>query len=133
VSLIVTALVVGARDNASEVVRDAYAALRALLDRYVADTPGGSVALEQHERDPDTWQAPVSKVVKISGAANDPDILEDAQRVLELVDPVGTKKGRYAIDVMASGSRSVSAPSTTGSVVTGDTDVFLGTIRGDRG
>jgi hypothetical protein len=122
--LVVAALAAGAgagvKDAASEVVRDAYAGLKALVLRKVADTPGAEVAVEQHEADPHTWQAPVTKAVRQSGAADDAEVVASAQRLMELIDPEGATAGTYMIT--ASGTRSVAAHTITGNVVTGDVE-----------
>lgn len=123
VTLVVAALAAGAgagvKDAAAQAVKDAYAGLKALVLRKVGDTPGGEVAVQQHEFDPDTWQVPVTKAVRESGAADDADVVAAAQRLMELLDPKGAAAGTYTIT--ASGERSVAAHAITGNVSTGDT------------
>lgn len=122
VSLIVTALVAGVaaggKDAVSSLVKDAYAGLKALVVRRVAAQPAGQAAVEEHEKDPETWRAPVTKALAESGAATDDELLAAARRVLELTDPEGTAAGSYTI--IASGERSVAAHTVTGNITTGD-------------
>jgi hypothetical protein len=124
VTLVVAALAAGAgagaKDAAAQAVKDAYAGLKALVLRRVADTPDGELAVERQESDPATWQAPVTKAVRESGAADDAVVVAAAQRLMELLDPKGAAAGRYTIT--ASGERSVAAHTITGNVSTGDTD-----------
>ena len=123
VTVVVAALAAGAgagaKETAAQVVKDAYAGLKALVLRRAAGTSGGEVAVEQHAADPKTWEAPVAKVVEESGAADDAEVVAAAQRLLELLDPEGTAAGTYTI--AASGERSVAAHTISGNVSTGDT------------
>jgi len=123
VSLVVSALAAGAAagvtETATQVVKEAYAGLKALVLRRVEAEPGAEVAVEQYESDPETWRAPVAKVVRESGTAEDAEVVAAAQRLMELIDPRGTAAGRYVIT--ASGDRAVAAQSIGGNVSTGDT------------
>src|SRR3954454_9760425 len=95
VTLIVAALAAGAgagvRDTAAQAVKDAYAGLKALVLRRVKDTPAGEMAVVEHEKDPDTWSAPLAKTLTTTGADRDPELIASAQRLLELLDPAGAK------------------------------------------
>lgn len=119
VTVITAALAAGAgaglKDSASTAVQDAYAALKELVLRWVRDVPGGTVAVEQHESDPDTWQAPVAKALIDSGASGDERLVSLAQQVLALL-PESTP----ATAITASGKRSVAAHTIVGTVQTGD-------------
>ncbi len=123
VTLITTALVAGAaaggKDAATSLAKDAYAALKALLMRRVAATPAAdAAAIERHETDPETYEAPVKKVITVAGADKDDEILSAARRVLELTDPAGAQAGKY--EITASGERAVAAQNLSGIVATGD-------------
>ena len=67
VTLIVAALAAGASagvtDAVSQGIQDAYAGLKALVLRRVQDQPAGEVAVIEHEKDPDTWSAPLVKTL----------------------------------------------------------------------
>jgi hypothetical protein len=124
VSLIITALVAGAaaggKDAATAVVTDAYNGLKALLLRRMAGDSSARTVIEEHEKDPDTWKAPVSKVISESEAFKDKEIVDAARRLLELSDPEGARDGRYNVTITASGERSVAAQNVTGNISTGD-------------
>ena len=123
VTLIVGALAAGAgagmKDTSAQVVKAAYAGLKALVLRRVNDTPAGEVAVLEHEKDPDTWSAPLAKTLTSTGADHDPDLLAAAQRLMELLDPTGAKAGTY--NVAAFGAHSVAAGTIHGGVHIGDT------------
>lgn len=117
---LVTGAVVGLKDTATAVVKDAYAGLKSLVLGKVKDVPGGEVAVEQHADDHETWRAPLRKALEASGAADDAEILDAAQRLLELTDPTGSQSGKYKVAI-ASGERSVAVGGNVGgSIVTGE-------------
>jgi flavin-binding protein dodecin len=124
VTLIVVALAAGATkgltDAASNAVKDAYASLKKLVLGKVSDTPSGAVAVQEHEADPDTWQAPVTKLLTESGAGDDQSLVTAAQRLMELLDSAGAQAGKYVVNITASGDRSVAAHTVHSSVSTGD-------------
>ena len=111
VTLIVAALVAGAaagiKDTAAGAVRDAYATLKGLLGRRFAAHPAEVASkeqsvLEEHEKDPETYEKPMAKVVRESGAAEDEEILTVAQKLLEAADPSGAATGKYNVTVSGS-------------------------------
>ena len=59
ITLIMTALVQGAAKAATDVVPDAYKALRDLLRKRFADKPAAAIVLEKHASDPQTYEAPL--------------------------------------------------------------------------
>jgi hypothetical protein len=119
VTAIVAALAAGAgagvKDTTSAAIKDTYAALKSLVLRKVRDVPGGTVAVEQHESDPETWQAPVAKALSESGAAADSELVSLAQQLLVLLH-----RDESTTIITASGKRSVAANTIIGSVHTGD-------------
>jgi hypothetical protein len=121
VTLIAAALAAGAgagiTKTASSAVTDTYAALKALVLRKVRNVPGGAVAVEQHESDPDTWGAPVAKALRESGAADDGELVSLARQLLVLVHGDTTTT---TTTITASGKRSVAANTIIGNVQTGD-------------
>src|SRR3954447_7343922 len=122
VTLIVAALAAGAgaggKDAAAQVVKDAYTGLKALVLRRVKDAPAGEVAVIEHEKDPDTWSAPLAKTLTTTGADRDPELVAAAQQLMELLDPAGAKAGTYT--VTAYGDHSVAAGTIHGGVHIGD-------------
>lgn len=102
-SLIVGALAAGAAagltDTAAGAVKDAYAGLRDLVWRRFSGRRVSQTALEEHERAPDVWQAPLSAELVAVGADTDVQIIEAAQRVMEVVDKAGSASGKYLVDL----------------------------------
>jgi hypothetical protein len=84
VILIVSALVAGAAsattETASNVVKDAYSSLKALLQRRFQGKPAAETALAEAEIDPDTWGKPLAKAV--AGHGLDEEVLASAQQLL---------------------------------------------------
>ena len=125
VTLIVAALAAGASagvtDTVSQGVKDAYAGLKAPVLRRVQDQQAGEVAVVQHEKDPDTWAAPLVKTLTAAGADTDPQLIEAAQRLLQLADPAGARAGTYTVNIAATSDRSIAAYTIHGGAHTGDT------------
>ncbi len=124
VTLIVAALAAGASagvtDAVSQAVKDAYAGLKALVLRRVKDQPAGEVAVVEHEKDPDTWSAPLTKTLTTAGADRDPELITAAERLLQLADPAGANAGNYTVNIAATGDRSIAAHTIHGGAHTGD-------------
>jgi RIP homotypic interaction motif len=103
ITLIVTALAAGAalgvKDTTSSVVKDAYAGLKALVMKRLADRPDAAVVLTKHETAPETWQAPLMAELAEAAADHDRDLVEAAQALMNLVDAAGTRAGKYSVDV----------------------------------
>ena len=101
VTLILTALAAGAaaggKDAAASVVKDAYAGLKQLVAKRFTGKPSAEVALAEHEGDPATWQAPLTKALAEAQVGQDEQILAAARRLLELTDPDGTRAGKYTL------------------------------------
>ncbi|MVU77412.1 hypothetical protein GPX89_09145 [Nocardia sp. ET3-3] len=90
---IVTALAAGVAkgmgDGASAAVADAYRALKGGLARLFGGSPPAQLVLAQHESDPDTWRAPLAKLLTEAGADREEEILTAARQLLELADSMG--------------------------------------------
>jgi hypothetical protein len=103
VSLVVGALAAGAgagiSETATTAVKDAYTSLKGLVSGWFKNQPAAELALQEHEADPATWEAPLAKALKESGAANDQAVIVAAQKVLTLVDAPGARSGKYVVDV----------------------------------
>jgi len=118
-TLIVTALTAGATAGSQSVVndaiKDAYAGLKALIRRKFTGKPSAEVALNEHETDPETWQAPLKKVLAQERLDQDSEILQAAQELLDQIQAQPGGKhytqsiiGNYNAQVQGSGSASVS-------------------------
>jgi RIP homotypic interaction motif len=103
VTLIVTALAAGAasalQDGASAAVKDAYARLRALVERRFANRPKGELVLTEHEAAPQTWEAPLAAELSAAGAEQDVALVAAAQALMRLVDEAGSRSGKYLVAV----------------------------------
>ena len=103
ITLIVTALAAGAAlgvtDAASSAVKDAYAGLKALVERRFAGRLDAELVLAKHENAPETWQAPLRAELGEAGADRDHDVVAAAQALMSLLDEAGARTGKYAIDV----------------------------------
>lgn len=86
-SLIVAALVAGttaaAKDTAGAAIRDSYHGLKVLLQKKLTGDPAAPVVLEEHEKDPDTFDAPLRKKLAEAAVDQDPEILRAAELLLE--------------------------------------------------
>jgi hypothetical protein len=103
VTLIVSALAAGAaaalKETAGTAVRDAYAGLKGLLQRKLASSPAGVVALEQHEAEPDAWGGALKKELEKANVAQDEEVVAAARLLLEAADPAGSARGKYNVTV----------------------------------
>lgn len=102
-SLIVAALAAGAaaaaKDTASQAIKDAYAGLKALVQKRFADKPEAEMALTQHEKKPEVWQEPLKDALTETGAIKDEEIIRQAQQVMKLVNPQQASQGKYNIQI----------------------------------
>jgi hypothetical protein len=101
ISIIETALVAGAaasaKDTASQAVKDAYAGLKSLLSRLLADKPRAQIILDEHEIDPQTYEKPLRKLLIEAHADQDVDLFSAAERVITLVQPQQVGMGKFTI------------------------------------
>ena len=126
ITLILTALVTGAaagtQNTVSSAIRDAYAALKSVVERKFAGKPEAEVALAQHEQDPDTWEKPLKKALSDVQADRDPQIIEAAKKLMAIAQAEGHAGGTY---VTASGERSIALGGNVDSstIITGDHNI----------
>lgn len=103
VTLIVSALAAGALkgvgESASAAVKDAYAALRAAVRAKFAGRPSAELVLVEHENDPDIYERPLAKQVVQVGIDQDPRIVQLAQNLMALMDPDGSTRGKYEVNL----------------------------------
>jgi hypothetical protein len=103
VSLILGALASGAAqgvgDSVADAVKGAYGRLTHLLSGRFTGNQAAEVALAEHARDPETWQAPLAKVLDSSGASADPAVIKAAQDLMALLDESGSRTGKYHVDL----------------------------------
>ena len=104
VSLIVAALVAGAAKAAGDAAPDAYKGLKALIQKKFAGQPKpeadkAAMVLEEHEKDPETYEAALKKKLTEAGVDQDTAVVEKAQELLNALDPQGTASGAYNVTV----------------------------------
>ena len=103
VTLIVAALTAGALKGAGEAagsaVKDAYQVLKQLVSSRFAGKRPAETVLAEHESDPYTYQEPLTKHVRESGAAEDNDVIAAAQQLMALLDAAGSRGGKYVVDL----------------------------------
>jgi hypothetical protein len=102
-SLILAALAAGAaaaaKDTASQAIKDAYAGLKALVQKRFTEKPEAELALTQHEKKPEVWQEPLKDALAETGANKDEEIIRQAQQVMKLVNPQQASQGKFNIQI----------------------------------
>lgn len=103
VTLIGEALLAGAATGSADVaagaIRDTYTSLRDLVRRRSAGNVEAEVALDGHETDPEQWQSRLVAALAETDAGRDAETVAAAQRLMALLDPTGTRNGKYIIDL----------------------------------
>ena len=103
VSIIVTALTAGAvaaaKDTASQAIKDSYAGLKSLIQKRFAGKPEAEMALTQHQNKPEVWKEPLKDALSQTGAAQNQDIVKQAQQLLKLINPQQASQGKYNIQI----------------------------------
>jgi len=89
-TVIISALTAGVsaalQETAGIAIKDSYQALITLLKQKFQKDPKATLALEGHAEDPQTWQKPLEKSIRDTGAAEDQAILASAQKLIELLE-----------------------------------------------
>ncbi len=102
-SLIVSALsagaLAGAQELAGEALKDAYQALRGLVQKKLESKPQAKKILKEHAKDPVTWEKPLAKVLKEARVAEDTEIVGAAERLLMTARIDQSAPSRYAVQV----------------------------------
>ncbi len=71
--------------------------LKALIKRKFAGEPKAEMVLEEHESDPETYEAPLKKKLTEAGADQDDAILQAAQALLAELNPEAASTGKYQV------------------------------------
>ncbi|MEH1843285.1 MAG: hypothetical protein V7L20_32255 [Nostoc sp.] len=99
VSMIIAALGAGAiaatKDTAGTAVKDAYQGLKTLIKKKFESEPKAQMVLEEHETDPETYEAPLKKKLAEAGADQDAEIIKLAQELLKQLKPEESATGKY--------------------------------------
>jgi hypothetical protein len=88
----------GAGDAARAAVVDTYTDLRNALRRRLASRESARQVLDAGSDDAGVWNADLATELAESDVADDEAIVEAAQRLLALVDPIGAAAGKYHVD-----------------------------------
>ncbi|MBG1266855.1 hypothetical protein [Nostoc sp. WHI] len=99
ISLIIAALGAGAiaatKDTAGTAVKDAYQGLKTLIKKKFESEPKAQMVLEEHETDPETYNAPLKKKLAEAGVDQDAEIIKLAQELLKQEKPEESAAGKY--------------------------------------
>jgi len=100
ISLILTALVTGAAETtAGSLVKDIYQNLKGLIKHKFADNSAANVILEEHEKDPETYEAPLKKKLIEEGIDKDKEVIKKAQELLEKLKPEEAATGKFNLTI----------------------------------
>jgi hypothetical protein len=86
-------------DSVSDAVKSAYSKLKHLVTAKFGGNESAELVLSEHASDAETWQAPLNKALAVSGASADPAVIDAAQALMALLDPVGSAAGAYRVDL----------------------------------
>jgi hypothetical protein len=114
VTLILTALVTGAAKTAGDAVPDAYKGLKTLIQKKFAGKPVAEAMLDEHEKDPETYAAPLKKNLVEAGVDQDAEILKAAQTLLEQLKSQDPAEGSVNI---GQGAKGVVAYNVSGNTI----------------
>ncbi len=117
ITLILTALVAGTAKAAGDAVPDAYQGLKALIQKKFAGKPVAEAMLEEHEKDPETYAAPLKKNLMDMGVDQDTGILKAAQALLDQLKPETAAPGTINI---GHGAKGIIGQTVTGATITGN-------------
>ncbi len=103
VTLTVTALAAGAalgvKDTASAAVKDAYEGLKSLVKKRLTGRRDGELVLARYEHAPESWKDPLAAELAAAGIGADAAVVAAAQAVMRLADEVGSRAGKYDVQV----------------------------------
>lgn len=115
-TIILTALAQGAAKAATDVVPDAYKALRELLKKRFAGKPAAEMVLQEHAADPATYEAPMRKQLELAVLSKDPEVLALACRLLE---QMATTSATPVVEI-GRGARGIIGQNISGATIVGD-------------
>lgn len=117
ITLILAALVAGTAKAAGDAVPDAYKGLKALIQKKFAGKPVAEAMLEEHEKDPETYAAPLKKNLVEAGVDQDAEILKAAQALLEQLKSESSAPGTINI---GQGAKGIIGQTVTGATINGN-------------
>ena len=88
-----------AKEAASEAVKDAYQGLKRLIKRKSGGGPKADVVLDSLDSKPNVWSEPLKEFLRESGLHADPDVVDAAKQLMELVGTSQTAIGDHNVQV----------------------------------
>ncbi len=105
-TLLLTAMSAGAgaiaKETVTEATKDAYKALKALLQKKVESKPDSSLVLRKYDERPLIWQEPLKEVLTETKSDQDNQIIQAAQILMGLIEPKQAQVGKYNVVVHGS-------------------------------
>jgi hypothetical protein len=86
----------------SEAVKNAYHALKALIQRRFVEKPDAALVLTKHAQKPEVWEAPLREALLEARADCDEDIIKAAQKLISLLNPPQAGASKYHVDIAGS-------------------------------
>jgi hypothetical protein len=88
--------VLGLKDTATQAVKDGYAGLKARVTSRFAGNAKAELVLAEYEAAPQTWAQPL--MAELTTVGVDQELVAAARALMELIDPVGSRGGKYNVD-----------------------------------
>jgi len=117
IAMILTALATGAAKTAGDVAQDVYNGLKALIQKKFVGKPAAEMVLEEHEKDPETYAAPLKKSLVEAGVDKDEEILQAAEELLKQLNLQDAAPGSVTI---GQGAKGIIGHTVTGATITGN-------------
>jgi hypothetical protein len=89
----------GGRSEVSNAALDAYSELKTLIHRKTINMPHAKLALEEFERDPETWKSAMRELLVEFHLDQSEEIIQASRRVLSLVPLPHTPQSKYMIQL----------------------------------
>lgn len=99
VNLIIEALGAGAVEALTgKTAESAYRHLKELISGRFKGKQSAEIALSEYEKEPQVWEAPLKSALLREGIQNDPEIIEQAHKVIQTLQSQKTT-GKYNIQI----------------------------------
>ena len=102
-TLITSALLTGAAaglgESATQIIKDAYWGLKGLIQKHFANNAKAEMILAEYEQEPEIWEEPLKRQLVETGAVKDQKVIEQAQKLLELVQSQQVGVGKYNVQI----------------------------------
>ncbi len=88
-----------AQGLAQGTAQEAYHDLKTLIKRKFAGNPKAEMVLEEYEKNPKTYEAPLKEELAEAGVDQDEEIIKKAQELLKQLKPEDSAAGKFNIKV----------------------------------